>query len=90
MSLDNVLAVAGAAHEHPEVLVFGLVLSIALMGFAATFIARLLNRHRWIAWVGLLIILYVAAQMIWSGAREVQCVSGGSTIAQCRAEAGGH
>ncbi len=90
MSLDNVLAVAGAAHEHPEVLVFGLVLSIALMGFAATFIARLLNKHRWIAWVGLLIILYVAAHMIWDGGKEVQCVSGGSTIAECRASGGGH
>jgi YjbE family integral membrane protein len=90
MSLDNVLAVAGAAHEHPEVLVFGLVLSIALMGFAATFIARLLSKHRWIAWVGLLIILYVAAQMIWDGGKEVQCVSAGSTIAECRAASGGH
>jgi YjbE family integral membrane protein len=90
MSLDNVLAVAGAAHEHPEVLVFGLVLSIALMGFAATFIARLLNRHRWIAWVGLLIILYVALEMIWNGGREVQCVSGGTTIEQCRETSGGH
>ena len=54
MSLDNVLAVAGAAHEHPVVLIFGLVLSVVLMGLAATFIARLLQRHRWIAWVGLL------------------------------------
>src|SRR5215211_4982139 len=59
MSLDNVLAVAGAAREHPWVLVFGLILSIALMGAAASFIARLLNRHRWIAYVGLAVILYV-------------------------------
>ena len=61
MSLDNVLAVAGAAHEHPWILVFGLALSVVLMGVAATFIARLLHKHRWIAYVGLLIILYVVA-----------------------------
>ena len=72
MSLDNVLAVAGAAREHPSVLVIGLALSIALMGLAATFIARLLNRHRWIAYVGLLIILYVSLKMIWEGWHEVQ------------------
>jgi YjbE family integral membrane protein len=71
MSLDNVLAVAGAAREHPTVLVIGLVLSIALMGIAATFIARLLNRYRWIAYVGLAIILYVALKMIWEGWHEV-------------------
>ncbi len=71
MSLDNVLAVAGAAREHPWVLVFGLVLSIALMGLAASFIARLLQRHRWIAYVGLLVILYVSLDMIWRGAHEV-------------------
>jgi YjbE family integral membrane protein len=71
MSLDNVLAVAGAAHEHPTVLIIGLVLSIALMGLAATFIARLLQNHRWIAYVGLLIILYVAGDMIYRGAIEV-------------------
>jgi YjbE family integral membrane protein len=71
MSLDNVLAVAGAARDHPIVLIFGLVLSIALMGIAASFIARLLQRHRWIAYVGLLIILYVALRMIWEGAFEV-------------------
>ncbi len=71
MSLDNVLAVAGAAREHPEVLVFGLVLSIALMGIAASFIARLLQRFRWIAYVGLIVILYVALEMIWRGFHEV-------------------
>jgi YjbE family integral membrane protein len=71
MSLDNVLAVAGAAREHPWVLAFGLVLSIALMGVAASFIARLLNKHRWIAYVGLLIILYVALDMIFHGGQEV-------------------
>ena len=71
MSLDNVLAVAGAAREHPAALIFGLGLSIVLMGVAASFIARLLNRHRWIAYVGLAVILYVACDMIWCGAHEV-------------------
>jgi YjbE family integral membrane protein len=71
MSLDNVLAVAGAAHEHPTILVFGLGLSIALMGIAASFIARLLNSYRWIAYIGLAIILYVALDMIWRGWHEV-------------------
>lgn len=71
MSLDNVLAVAGAAREHPWVLVFGLGLSIALMGLAATFIARLLQNHRWIAYVGLAVILYVALEMIYRGGLEV-------------------
>ncbi len=71
MSLDNVLAVAGAAREHPTVLVFGLALSIALMGLAASFIARLLHKHRWIAYVGLAVILYVALEMIWRGFNEV-------------------
>lgn len=71
MSLDNVLAVAGAARDHPTVLVIGLVLSIAMMGLAASFIARLLNRHRWIAYVGLAIIFYVALDMIWRGWTEV-------------------
>jgi YjbE family integral membrane protein len=71
MSLDNVLAVAGAAHDHPWIMVFGLVLSIALMGVAATFIAKLLTKHRWIGYVGLIIVLYVALHMIWDGARSV-------------------
>jgi len=71
MSLDNVLAVAGAAREHPYVLVFGLALSIALMGLAASFIAKLLQKHRWIAYVGLAVILYVAGEMIYRGALEV-------------------
>ena len=71
MSLDNVLAVAGAARDHPYILVFGLVLSIALMGVAASFIAKLLQKHRWIAYVGLAIILYVALDMCYRGAREV-------------------
>src|SRR4029079_3538685 len=71
MSLDNVLAVAGAAREHPYVLIFGLVLSIALMGLAASLIARLLGNHRWMRYVGLLIILYVALTMIFEGGHEV-------------------
>lgn len=71
MSLDNVLAVAGAARDHPWVLVFGLGLSIALMGLAANYIARLLQNHRWIAYVGLVVILYVAGDMIWRGTHEV-------------------
>jgi YjbE family integral membrane protein len=71
MSLDNVLAVAGAAREHPLILIFGLGLSIALMGLAASFIARLLQKHRWIAYVGLLIILYVAFDMCYRGTQEV-------------------
>jgi YjbE family integral membrane protein len=71
MSLDNVLAVAGAAHAHPWIMVFGLVLSIALMGVAATFIAKMLTKHRWIAYVGLVIVLYVALHMIWDGYRSV-------------------
>jgi YjbE family integral membrane protein len=71
MSLDNVLAVAGAAGDHEWVLIVGLALSIALMGLAATFIARLLNRHRWIAYVGLLIILYVAIEMVINGTNAV-------------------
>jgi YjbE family integral membrane protein len=71
MSLDNVLAVAGAAMEHPWVLILGLALSVALMGMAAAIIAALLARHRWIAYIGLLIILYVALRMIWDGADDV-------------------
>ena len=70
MSLDNVLAVAGAARDHPYVLIFGLILSIALMGVAASFIANLLQKHRWIAYLGLAIILYVALEMIWRGSNE--------------------
>jgi YjbE family integral membrane protein len=73
MSLDNVFAIAGAAREHPVVLIFGLTLSVALMGVAASFIARLLQRRRWIAYVGLSIILYVACGMIYRGALEIWC-----------------
>jgi len=71
MSLDNVLAVAGAAREHPGILIFGLLLSIALMGLAASAIANLLHKHRWIGFIGLAIVLYVAVHMIWQGHRSV-------------------
>jgi YjbE family integral membrane protein len=71
MSLDNVLAVAGAARDHLPVLIFGLILSIGLMGLAASLIAGLLHRHRWIAYVGLAIILYVAGDMIYRGTLEI-------------------
>lgn len=71
MSLDNVLAVAGAAREHPGVLAAGLLLSVGLMGLAASWIARLLHRHRWIGYVGLAIVLWVALHMMWQGHRDV-------------------
>ncbi len=71
MSLDNVLAVAGAAREHPKVLVAGLLISITLMGVAASWIAKLLHRFRWLGYVGLAIILYVALHMVWEGHRSV-------------------
>jgi YjbE family integral membrane protein len=71
MSLDNVLAVAGAAREHPVVLIFGLSLSILLMGVAARFIASLLHQYRWIAYLGLAVILYVALGMVFRGAQEL-------------------
>ena len=71
MSLDNVLAVAGAAKDHPTILVIGLLLSVVLMGAAANMIAHLLHKHRWIGWVGLAIITYVALDMIWRGGHEV-------------------
>ncbi|MFE0757714.1 TerC family protein [Inquilinus sp. NPDC058860] len=76
MSLDNVLAVAGTARDHIEVLIVGLALSVALMGLAANFVARLLHRHRWIAYVGLLIILYVAIKMMWDGGHEIWNATG--------------
>ena len=75
MSLDNVLAVAGAAREHPLVLIFGLILSIAMMGAAASFIARLLQNHRWIAYIGLAVILYVAVEMIYRGILDIMKVA---------------
>jgi YjbE family integral membrane protein len=67
MSLDNVLAVAGAAREHPGIMVIGLVLSVAMMGVAANVIAKYIERYRWIAWGGLIIIIYVAGKMIYDG-----------------------
>ena len=76
MSLDNVLAVAGAAKDHPQILVFGLVLSVILMGVAANFIARYIERYRWIAYVGLAVIIWVAVKMIWEGAHAVAPVIG--------------
>lgn len=71
MSLDNILAVAGAAREHPYIMAFGLLLSIALMGVAAGYIARLIDRYHWIAYVGLVIVLWVALDMIWEGGLEL-------------------
>jgi YjbE family integral membrane protein len=71
MSLDNVMAVAGAAREHPLVLIGGLVLSVALMGLAASLVAKILDRYRWITYLGLMIILYVALEMIYHGSGEM-------------------
>ena len=71
MSLDNVLAVAGASREHPWVMVVGLAISVVLMGAAASIVARLLERYRWIAWVGLIIVLYVALKLLWEGGHEL-------------------
>ena len=71
MSLDNVLAVAGAAREHLSALIIGLVLSIALMGIAAGYIARWMERFRWLGWAGFVIVLWVALRMIWDGGNEV-------------------
>jgi len=80
MSLDNVIAVAGAAREHAWVLIIGLALSVALMGLAATLIARLLHRYHWIAYVGFVIILYVALKMIWDGGDSVWEAARGAGI----------
>lgn len=71
MSLDNVLAVAGAARDHPGILIVGLIFAVALMGVAANIIAKYIERYRWIGWVGLVVILYVAVKMIWEGWHEV-------------------
>jgi predicted tellurium resistance membrane protein TerC len=71
MSLDNVLAVAGAAREHPGILAIGLLLSVALMGLAANIIAQYIERFRWIAYAGLLVILYVAIKMIYEGSHQI-------------------
>jgi YjbE family integral membrane protein len=71
MSLDNVLAVAGAARDHPQILIIGLIMAVALMGVAANFIAKYIERYRWIAWIGLAVIIYVAGKMIWDGWHDV-------------------
>src|SRR5215218_428532 len=76
MSLDNVLAVAGAAREHPGILIVGLVFAVALMGVAANLIAQYIERYRWIAWLGLAVILWVAGKMIWDGYHDVAPVLG--------------
>jgi len=76
MSLDNVLAVAGAARDHKAVLWLGLALSVVLMAVASNFIARILDRYHWIAWLGFAIIVYVAADMIWAGTHEVVAAAG--------------
>ena len=75
MSLDNVLAVAGIARDHTWVLITGLVFSVAFMGLAAAYIARLLERHHWIAYVGLAVIFYVAIEMIATGAQDLMFLS---------------
>jgi YjbE family integral membrane protein len=91
MSLDNVLAVAGVALQHPFIMAFGLVLSVLLMGVAATFIAKIINKYPWIAIVGIIIILFAAVRMIW---HDAHCLShdaipaipvwlGGSDVSQC-------
>lgn len=72
MSLDNVLAVAGAARDNVELLIFGLVLSVALMGAVANYVAKLIQDHKWIAYLGLAVIVYVAGNMIWRGVEEIQ------------------
>jgi YjbE family integral membrane protein len=71
MSLDNVLAVAGAAKTNMNALIFGLILSVVLMGVASNFVAKLLNRFKWIGWIGLAIIVYVALDMIWNGGEQL-------------------
>jgi len=76
MSLDNVLAVAGAARDHPAVLFFGLALSVTLMAVAANYIARIIERHHWIAYAGLAVIVYVAGSMIVDGGRQVMPLIG--------------
>jgi YjbE family integral membrane protein len=80
MSLDNVLAVAGAAREHPFVLAFGLVLSVALMGIAANLLGRLIQTRRWIAYLGLAVVLYVACKMIYRGIHEIRPVVGAMQV----------
>lgn len=76
MSIDNVLAIAGVSRDHPMLLIFGLSLSVAFMIFAATLIARLLKHYPWVAWLGIVLILYVAMIMIWEGGHEVLGTAG--------------
>src|SRR4051812_17955541 len=85
MSLDNVLAVAGAAKGDIVVLAIGLVVAVAFMGLMSAYIAKLLAQHPWISWIGLLVILYVAMEMIWSGGHQVAC----HFVAPNACEAGG-
>lgn len=80
MSLDNVLAVAGAAKSNMTALVFGLILSVVLMGVASNFVAKLLSRFRWIGWIGLAIIVYVALDMIWEGGWELWALYGAQVV----------
>lgn len=72
MSLDNVLAVAGAARDHVGIMIFGLILSVALMGAVANYVARVIQKYKWIAFIGLAVIVYVAGSMIWRGVEEIQ------------------
>jgi len=81
MSLDNVLAVAGAAREHPGILIVGLIIAVILMGVAANVIARYIDRFRWIGYIGLLVILWVALKMIWEGYHDVAPVLGWPIVA---------
>src|SRR5215207_11734892 len=81
MSLDNVLAVAGAAREHPGILIVGLVFAVALMGVAANVVARCIERYRWIGWIGLAVILWVAIKMVWDGYHHVAPVLGWPAVA---------
>jgi YjbE family integral membrane protein len=81
MSLDNVLAVAGAAREHPGILIVGLIFAVILMGIAANLIAKYIERYRWIAYVGLLVILWVALKMIWDGYHDVAPLLGWPAVA---------
>lgn len=74
MSIDNALAVAGAANRNVPVLIIGLVLSVAVMAVAANYVARLLQRHPWLSWVGVLLVLYVALEMIWRGSGDVPAI----------------
>jgi YjbE family integral membrane protein len=78
MSLDNVLAVAATAREHPTVLFFGLALSVTLMGLAANLVAKLVQRFHWIAWIGLCVLLYVALNMIWDGWQDIHPMVAGT------------